>query len=572
MAVQGDVEALEALVPWDRPAFRSGLAALSSSVADAARLFAADLCTLAALAAQVPRCAGDEVGGTPWTSLRQEVAVARRISGQAAAAELRMAVRVTAVLPLTLHLLQTGRITVARARVFVTELEVLDDELARQLDTDLAERVAGLAPWRIKDEVRRAALALDPDAAAVRAAAATAQRDVTLEPLADGQACVTIIGPAVPLVRWYATLDARARALRAAGDPRNLAALRFDLATSTFPCLTHPPADSRVQPVVFGRVHNPRDTAPTPGRAAGPADADSHSDVDVNVDVDSAAAAAAAADCPAGDGCPAAAAWAGATGRLRLSGVEAASSDCRMSRPVQAMITVPVETALGLSNEPGWLDGYGWLAAPTVRLLLPDAQLRQVSIDGPTGQVLDLAARGVRPLPTPTGVRDALVTMATEPTVMSDTAWRTEPEHDPSQPLRDFTAVRDRTCDGPTQPRTRASNCDLDHDRAWPHGPTAAWNLVSRSRRAHQLKHAGWTPVRTATGTTWTSPTGQVVEVPAQRRPAPGTDRDPEGQSPVLPDPRQLHAVDTDQHTPVTDRPPLITPRPRNSDDPPPPF
>ena len=79
--------------------------------------------------------------------------------------------------------------------------------------------------------------------------------------------------------------------------------------------------------------------------------------------------------------------------------------------------------------------------------------------------------------------------------------------------------------------------------------------------------------MRTATGTTWTSPAGQVVEVPAQRRPAPGTDRDPEGQSPVLPDPRQLHAVDTDLHTPATDHPPLIAPRSRNDgDDPPPPF
>ncbi len=114
----------------------------------------------------------------------------------------------------------------------MTELEGLVDEVAAQLDCELAERVALLAPWRIKDEVRRAALALDPELAAARQAAASAQRDVTFEPLADGQACVSIVGPAVPLTRWWATLDARARALRAAGDPRNLAALRFDLATA----------------------------------------------------------------------------------------------------------------------------------------------------------------------------------------------------------------------------------------------------------------------------------------------------------------------------------------------------
>ena len=500
MASRDELRALEALTPWDRPAFRADLARLAGSVVQAARTFAADAEVLARLAAQVPRCAGDESGGTPWTSFRQEVAVARQVSGQAAAAELRVAMRLTSVLPHTLHLLQAGRMTVERARVFVQELEALDDEVAGQLDCDLAERVAALAPWRIRDEVRRAALALDADLAAVRTAAATAARDVTLEPASDGQACVLLTGPAVPLTRWYATLDARARALRQAGDVRTLAALRFDLATSTFPCSTHPPA--------------------------APADAQ-------------------APDLPGGAGSSD-----GAAG-LRRSGVEAPSTDCRMSRPVQALVVVPVETALGLSNEPAWLDGYGWLDAPSSRSLLPDAELRRLCVDGPTGQVVDLAARDVRPPPTPTGVRAALLDLATGQAVLADPAWRTEPEHDPSAPLRELVTVRDRSCDGPTQPRRRAATCDLDHDRPHPAGPTAAWNLVSRSRRTHQLKHYGWTPIRTATGTIWTSPAGQVVEVPHHRRPAPGTDPDRTQRPPTLPDPDRLAALDSSQLTPL---------------------
>ena len=242
-----------------------------------------------------------------------------------------------------------------------------------------------------------------------------------------------------------------------------------------------------------------------------------------------------------------------------------------MSRPVQAVITVPVETALGLSDEPAWLDGYGWLDAPSSRLLLPDAELRRLSVDGPTGQVLDLAARDVRPPPTPLGVRQALLDMTRGPTETSDVAWRSERDHDPSEPLRELVTLRDRVCDGPTQPRSRASVCDLDHDRPWPQGPTAAWNLVSRSRRTHQLKHSGWTAVRTATTTVWTSPAGQVVEVPRTTRPAPGVDTDPGGRPPVLPDADELHAVDADQLTPVTDHPPLIAPQPRPAGDPAPP-
>ena len=510
MASREDVEALEALVPWDRASFQAGLASLTLSVEDASRAFARDMCTLSQLAAEVPRCSQDEIGGTPWTSFRQEVAVARKISGQAAAAELRTAIRLTAAMPRTLHLLETGRITVARARAFVHELEVLDDGLAEAIDGDLADRVTTLAPWRIRQEVRRAVLALDPDAGAVRTAVATAQRDVALEPLSDGQACVTVVGPAVPLTRWFATLDARCRALRQAGDPRTLAALRFDVATSTFPCSSHAPAE-------HGSALAPSPT-PTPFAAA-----------------------------PAG---------------LRTSGVEAAPVDCRMSRPVQAVVLVPVETALGLSNEPAWLDGYGWIAAPTCRLLLPDAELRQLCTDGPTGQVVDLAPREVRPPPTPAGVRGALVTMVTTSTELSDTAWRTEPEHDPSGPLRAFAVLRDRTCDGPTQPRSRAATCDLDHDLPHPHGPTAAWNLACRSRRTHQLKHYGWTPVRGPSGTRWTSPAGQVVHVRSSSRPSPGIDTDHTRRPAALPDADHLATVDAAQLTPVDpdDQRPLLAP------------
>jgi hypothetical protein len=244
MARPEDIAALEALTPWDQPAFRAGLAQLSASTAAAARQYAADARVLAALAAQVPRCAGDETGASPWTSFRREVAVARQVSDQAAAAELRTALRLTGVLACTLALLEAGRITVSRARTLAEQLEPHDDTVAAAVDAELAERAAVLAPWRIKDAVRRAVLRHDPDAAAVRAAAATAARDVRLVPADDGQATVVLTGPAVPLTRWYATLDRRARALRTAGDPRTLAALRFDLAVSRFPCTTHSPATS----------------------------------------------------------------------------------------------------------------------------------------------------------------------------------------------------------------------------------------------------------------------------------------------------------------------------------------
>lgn len=60
---------------------------------------------------------------------------------------------------------------------------------------------------------------------------------------------------------------------------------------------------------------------------------------------------------------------------------------CRHPRMVFD-VQVPMATLLGHSNAPGHLDGYGPISAHQVRLLLPDAHLRQVLVDAVTGQVV----------------------------------------------------------------------------------------------------------------------------------------------------------------------------------------
>jgi len=224
----------------------------------------------------------------------------------------------------------------------------------------------------------------------------------------------------------------------------------------------------------------------------------------------------------------------------RLACSQDAPGDRRRTRPVQVLIHVPVATALGLTNEPGWLEGHGWLDAPTCRQLLPMAELRQVCVT-PTGRVLDLSPTIVRPEPTPTGVREALLQMATDPFTVTDAAWREQPQHDPSEALAELVRVRDRFCDGPTGLLWPASRSDLDHGQAHPEGPTAAWNLAARSRRTHRLKHRGWSPVRTVAGTTWFSPAGQVVQAPNHDTPAPEWDDQAR-----LPDPDELHALEAE--------------------------
>ncbi|MCU1672864.1 MAG: endonuclease [Frankiales bacterium] len=235
----------------------------------------------------------------------------------------------------------------------------------------------------------------------------------------------------------------------------------------------------------------------------------------------------------------------------------ASLEDRRRQRPVQVLLHLPVTTALGLDNEPGWLTGYGWVSAPQCRQWLPLAELRQVCVNG--GQVVDVADRVVRSGPTPAGVRDAVLAMVSDPGPITEKTWRTELQHDPGPALRGFVDIRDVVCDGPTGARVPAARCDHDHDLRYPDGPTAAWNLKARAGRTHLLKHRGWTPLRTGTSTLWISPAGQLVEV--DNFPGPAPELDPEAE---LPDPDELHALDALMlaEVPLAHEPPWCGPPP----------
>jgi hypothetical protein len=421
-----ELAALEALVPWTQERFRSDLAGLREKTAEDARALAREARLLAGIAAQVPRCRGDERGASPWISFTREVAVAASISDRAATGRIRHARRLTSVLPVTLSQLDAGLLPAHRAQAFVRELEGFDDVLAGQLDALLGERIRVWSAGRIGNEIRAAAARLDAEAVAARAASKNTSRSVQLIPDADDQATVVICGPAVPLVRWHSDLDRRARALRAAGDPRTLDQLRFDLAAGSFPCAVHAPAD--------------------PAATTGPQVSDGP--------VDDAAVSAFG---------------------LRSSFTEPAPLDCRRSRPIQANLTVPVETSLGLSNEPGWLDGYGWLSAPTCRLLLVDAELRRLCVQTGTGQLVHVDDQLVRPEPTPTGVRRSVLDMVLDDIILGRDPTGVDPGGPPDirQPgERNRSTIRASAWPGSSACGTGSATA-RPRTGCPPHGPTS---------------------------------------------------------------------------------------------------
>jgi Domain of unknown function (DUF222)/HNH endonuclease len=154
-------------------------------------------------------------------------------------------------------------------------------------------------------------------------------------------------------------------------------------------------------------------------------------------------------------------------------------------------ITVPLDTLLGIDQEPGDLTGYGPITAQAARTLAAqqDSTWQRLLTAPDTGMVVK-----------------------TDPT-----------SYRPTAEVRRHVSARDGRCTFPTCSMP-AAKTDLDHIVPFNHkhpdqgGPTTADNLHPLCRYHHRLKtHAGWTVHRNETTTTttaaatttWTSPSGR---------------------------------------------------------------
>ncbi|MDT7572892.1 MAG: hypothetical protein QOE05_3066 [Actinomycetota bacterium] len=127
-----------------------------------------------------------------------------------------------------------------------------------------------------------------------------------------------------------------------------------------------------------------------------------------------------------------------------------------------------------------------------------------------------LQADGDPPRPRPVGPR-----VLTRPHLADPGAYR------PTERQKRLLRARAPRCEWPgcgrRASRAVAAGCDLDHDLAWPYGPTCACNLGPLCRRHHRIKQLGWIKQRRPDGSIrWTSPTGRGWTSPSQHpRPAP---------------------------------------------------
>lgn len=232
-----------------------------------------------------------------------------------------------------------GRLDGAKMRVITDRLAGRAGELAWAVQETVLPGAATRTPTQLAADVDRALLTVEPADAADRLARALTQRHVCHpRRLPDGMAGLWAVLPAADAIRIDATLEATARAARAAGDPRTLDQLRADTLT-----------DLATGHALLAGTAPDAETTQRPGEE--PAD-------------------------PAHRRAPA----------------------VRIPR-VHIDVTVALSTLIGLDDRPAELAGLGPLSAEQARALAAGGTWRRLVTDPLTGQVLDLGRTRYRPPP-----------------------------------------------------------------------------------------------------------------------------------------------------------------------------
>jgi hypothetical protein len=432
-----------------------------------------------------------------------DVAVATGLSQADLSVRLELATATAARTGFLREQIRSGATSLHRACELVAHTRHLDDDTADDVArTTLAPTRdgAGLTGSLFRQRLRRALLKADTDHAA-RRRAARARNRAWAEIYDDGTGRLSVLNDADKIAAAYDRADAAARAARAAGDPRSLDQLRADYLTGT--AITGwPTADTGTATgagtgtgtdlgtssnTVTGTGASTRSDDSGRGSETASAGREAHGEAsETSSETRSTASETDGADA-ATRGTPRSttgtmpgsggvAPGAGATGidpsidagcaapdarRGTGSGGPGQSSGFAGMRPSpagKAIIVIPFEAALGLDDQPCELSGHGHLSAAQAREIItaPGSIWQTLLADPTTGRAIAVS-----------------------------------PSYRPTREMIEHVRAVDGTCRGPGC-AVPARNCDLDHDTAWPNGPTHPDNLTAKHRQHHRLKTAGW--------------------------------------------------------------------------------
>ncbi|BCW18030.1 hypothetical protein NtRootA9_07380 [Arthrobacter sp. NtRootA9] len=380
-------------------------------------------------------------------STTAEVAGVLTLSPGAATAFISQSRKVCAM-PAVAGALAAGSMSWRHAVIVADEADCLSPDGAAALvahffDPDAPNRARGsapgdLVPSRFRRKVRSWRERTYPDSLQARHAACVADRRMEYRPDADGMASITLILPGDTACAIWNKTTAIARGLQGPDEARTLSQLRPDVAAA----LLLGAGNGTAAP---GRPDDGQEPGNTAGsHGAGIQGTGTH-----------------------GTGIQGTDPYA-----VDLSKIPAPRAD--------VLVTIPIFTLLGCTDEPADLDGYGPIPAAMACQLVANgaSSFYRVLVDPRNGAPLEIGR----------------------------TSYRL------TEAMKRWIRMRDGHCtfSGCTNPST---DNDTDHLTAWQHaGTTGVSNLAQLCPKHHRLKHnSGWTPTP-ATETEppgWTSPTGR---------------------------------------------------------------
>ncbi|WP_139164260.1 HNH endonuclease signature motif containing protein, partial [Arthrobacter sp. ok362] len=368
-------------------------------------------------------------------SMVAEVACVLTVSERTAGALLSESLALTTALPLTLTALQAGTVSWQHARIIVDETAGLDPAGAAALEAHFLDpdapnpargcQAGDLVPSRFRAKARAWRERHHPVSIEARHTKSTEDRRVDYVPDRDGMAWLSAYLPADTAAGIWERTTAAARALQGPAEARTLAQLRADI-TATWLLTSHTTGTG------------------APGGSAG--------------------------------------AGAGTTGGIAGAGTGMVGGVAGgvPSPRAQVLITVPVLSLLGATDEPATLDGYGPIPPSMARRLITDGadSFYRVLTDPRDGAPLEIGRTSYR------------VTKA----------------------QRQWLRLRDGRCPFPGCSNHSLDN-EADHLLAWADGGTTGiTNLGQPCPRHHRLKHStAWKPTGASKDHPpgWTSPSSR---------------------------------------------------------------
>lgn len=158
-----------------------------------------------------------------------ELALALEVGERAARRKLELACALVDRLPNTLAAMERGIIDSHKASKVAGPTAFLSDEKAREVDSLLADRLAGRDPTSIRRAANTMVHRVDPEGAAERARLRRLARRVELSHGDDGMATLLAELPAEVASAAYARIDRHANALRGPHESRTTDQLRADV-------------------------------------------------------------------------------------------------------------------------------------------------------------------------------------------------------------------------------------------------------------------------------------------------------------------------------------------------------